>query len=170
MRTTAATPGDLGDGNRLPPPTSGPIGTSVTIGGSGFTGATDVRVHGTSVGSGNFAVVSGAQITATVPSGASTGPISVTTPGGITTSSTAFTVTASSALAFGPVAVDTFDRVRKIRPPPRNQDTSLSVDNNPIKHGLLKSTVSGVGSGSIQSVKLRLFCLDASDTAGTSTG
>ena len=67
--------------DRLPHPTSGPIGTSVTIGGSGFTGATDVKFNGTSVGSGNFAVVSGAQITATVPSGATTGPISVTTPG-----------------------------------------------------------------------------------------
>lgn len=34
------------------------------------------------------------------------------------------------------------------------------------KHGLLKFTVSGVGSGTIQSVTLRLFCLDASDKGG----
>ena len=37
---------------------------------------------------------------------------------------------------------------------------------SPIKHGLLKLTVSGVGSGTIQSVTLRLFCLDASDKGG----
>jgi hypothetical protein len=40
------------------------------------------------------------------------------------------------------------------------------VDSSPIKHGLLKFTVSGVGSGTIQSVTLRLFCLDASDKGG----
>ena len=116
------------------------------------------------MGSGNFTVVSDAQITATVPSGATAGPISVTTPGGIATSSTAFTVTASSALAFGPVA-DTFVRSDNPTLHPGTK-ASLSVDNNPIKHGLLKFTVSGVGSGTIQSVKLRLFCLDASDKGG----
>ena len=35
----------------------------MTINGSGFTGTTDVAFHGTSVGSGNFTVVSDAQIT-----------------------------------------------------------------------------------------------------------
>ncbi|MGH2596486.1 MAG: IPT/TIG domain-containing protein [Actinomycetota bacterium] len=74
-------------------PTSGPIGTVVTITGSGFTGANDVRFNGVSVGTGNFAVSSDIQITATVPSAATTGLISVTTLGGTATSSSTFVVT-----------------------------------------------------------------------------
>ena len=76
-------------------PPSGPVGTTVTITGSGFTGTNDVQFNGTSVGTGNFAVNSDTQITATVPAGATTGPISVITPGGTATSSDSFTVTAS---------------------------------------------------------------------------
>ena len=145
-------------------PPSGPVGTSVTINGSGFTGATGVKFNGTSVGSGNFTVVSDVQITATVPSGASTGPISVTTPGGTGTSSADFTVTLLTILTFGPDA-DTFVRSDNPTAHPGTK-VSFSVDNSPIKHGLLKFTVSGVGSGTIQSVTLRLFCLDASDKGG----
>ncbi|MDP9302285.1 MAG: DNRLRE domain-containing protein, partial [Actinomycetota bacterium] len=144
-------------------PSSGPVGTSVTIDGSGFTGTSEVAFNGTSVGSGNFTVVSDTQITATVPSGATTGPISVTAPGG-TTSSTDFTVKPLSTLSFGPDA-DTFVRSDSPTAHPGSK-TSFSVDNSPIKHGLLKFTVSGVGSGTIQSVKLRLYCLDASDQGG----
>ena len=76
-------------------PPSGPVGTTVTITGSGFTGTNDVQFNGTSVGTGNFAVNSDTQITATVPAGATTGPISVITPGGTATSFDSFTVTAS---------------------------------------------------------------------------
>ena len=90
---------DCGAGAVPPPsisdfsPPSGPVGTIVTINGSSFTGATDVRFNGTSVGAGNFTVGSDTQITATVPSGATTGPISVVGPGGTGTSSTDYTVT-----------------------------------------------------------------------------
>jgi hypothetical protein len=136
----------------------------VTINGSGFTGTTDVKFGVTSVGSGNFTFVSDAQITATVPSGASNGPISVTTPGGTATSLTDFTVTPVSTLSFGPDA-DTFVRSDLPDAHPGSK-ISFSVDSSPIKHGLLKFTVSGVGSGTIQSVKLRLYCLDASDKGG----
>jgi hypothetical protein len=145
-------------------PLSGPVGTSVTINGSGFTGTTDVKFNGMSVGSGSFTIVSNVQITTTVPSGAPTGPISVTTPGGIATSLTNFTVTPSSTLTFGPDA-DTFVRSDSPTAHPGSK-ISFSVDNSPIKHGLLKFTVSGVPSGSIPSVKLRLYCVDASDKGG----
>ena len=74
-------------------PTSGPPGTSVTITGTGFTGVSDVAFNGTSVPSGDYTVDSATQITAKVPSGASTGKISVTTPNGTGQSASDFTVT-----------------------------------------------------------------------------
>src|SRR2546427_5707896 len=71
-------------------PSSGPVGTSVTIGGTSFTGATAVRFNGVST---SFTVISDTAIQATVPTGATTGPLSVTTPGGTATSPNNFTVT-----------------------------------------------------------------------------
>ena len=55
-------------------PTSGSVGSSVTISGSGFSGATDVSFNGTSA---SFTVDNDGQITATVPVGATSGPITV---------------------------------------------------------------------------------------------
>jgi hypothetical protein len=73
-------------------PTSGVVGTSVTITGTGFTGATSVSFN--NVNATTFTVnPAGTQITATVPTGATTGPIKVTTPNGSATSATNFTVT-----------------------------------------------------------------------------
>jgi uncharacterized repeat protein (TIGR03803 family) len=61
-------------------PTSGPVGTIVIITGTGFTGATRVTFGGVSAT--QFTVDSATQISATVPTGAKTGVIAVTTPGG----------------------------------------------------------------------------------------
>jgi uncharacterized repeat protein (TIGR03803 family) len=72
-------------------PTSGPVGTQVTITGTSFTGATKVTFGG--VKATTFSVDSDTQITATVPTGAKTGKIQVTSPGGTATSTTDFTVT-----------------------------------------------------------------------------
>jgi len=75
-------------------PTSGPVGTSVTINGTNFTGSgfttTSVKFNNVSA---SFAVNSSTKITATVPSGATTGRITVTTPGGTATRAANFTVT-----------------------------------------------------------------------------
>ena len=71
-------------------PTSGPVGTVVTIMGMNFTGATEVRFNGVSAA---FTLLFGVQIKATVPAGATTGPISVTNPSGTgTTGTVKFTV------------------------------------------------------------------------------
>jgi uncharacterized repeat protein (TIGR03803 family) len=71
-------------------PTSGPVGTSVTITGNSFTGTTQVAFGG--VAATSFQVISDTQVDAVVPTGAVTGPIAVTTPGGTGTSSSKFTV------------------------------------------------------------------------------
>jgi len=73
-------------------PTSGLVGTVVTIAGTNLTGATSVTFNGTTATT--FSVDNSAQITATVPTGATTGVIGVTTPGGTATSTDQFTVTA----------------------------------------------------------------------------
>jgi hypothetical protein len=77
-------------------PTSGSPGTSVTISGTGFSGATAVSFNGAAA---SYSVSSDTQITATVPSGATSGPISVTTGGGSVSSTASFTVTAAPAPA-----------------------------------------------------------------------
>ncbi len=71
-------------------PTSGKVGTVVTITGTGLAQTTKVTFH--SAKDATFTVKSDRQITATVPTGATTGTIIVTTKGGTATSKTSFTV------------------------------------------------------------------------------
>jgi uncharacterized repeat protein (TIGR03803 family) len=73
-------------------PSSGPIGTLVTINGSGLIQATSVK-FGT-VKATTFTVVSDSEVTVDVPSGLAAGAvtISITTSGGTASSSTKFTV------------------------------------------------------------------------------
>ena len=70
-------------------PSSGPVGTPVTINGQSFTQTTGVTFGGVTAA---FTVTSDTEITATVPTGAVTGRIDVTTPGGTAASATAFKV------------------------------------------------------------------------------
>ena len=70
-------------------PPSGPVGTSVTITGTGLRKATKVTFNKVSA---SFTVNSDSKITATVPTGATTATIAVTTKGGNATSSKSFTV------------------------------------------------------------------------------
>ena len=70
-------------------PTSGAVGTVVTLTGTGLQQTTKVTFDSKSA---SFTVVSDTEVTATVPTGAKTGKIAITTKGGSVTSATNFTV------------------------------------------------------------------------------
>ena len=74
----------------LPKQSLGKVGASVGIFGQGFTGTTAVLFNGTST---TFNVVSDTYLTSTVPNGATTGPVKVTTPSNTLASNRAFRVT-----------------------------------------------------------------------------
>jgi hypothetical protein len=71
-------------------PTSGPVGTQVVITGMSLTQATSVSFGGVKATS--FTVNSDTQVTATVPTGAKTGKISIVTKGGSAAVPGTFTV------------------------------------------------------------------------------
>jgi uncharacterized repeat protein (TIGR03803 family) len=68
-------------------PTTGKVGAHVAILGNDLTGTTSVTFNGTAAA---FAVVSDTEITATIPSGATTGAVQVITPGGTLNSNVPF--------------------------------------------------------------------------------
>jgi len=144
-------------------PISGPPSTEVTVAGTNFSTATSVLFHGTPATS--FVADSGTQLRATVPSGATTGPISITNPAGTILSATNFTVTTGpSILTLNPTD-DTF-----INSGSPNAKYGSDLDLRVRKSGasifaFLKFNVSGIG-GSIQSAKLRLKVIDASTDGG----
>ncbi len=78
-------------------PNTGPGGTQVVITGTNFTGATNVTFGG--IPAAAFTVNSPTTITATVPANAVSGPISVTTPNGIASSTTPFQVSPPPTIA-----------------------------------------------------------------------
>src|SRR5262249_47485155 len=82
-------------------PTAGTAGTtSVVITGTNLCGATAVRFNGTAAST--FTVNSPTQITATVPTGATTGKVSVTTPINTGTSTADFVVGLPSISSYSP--------------------------------------------------------------------
>ena len=91
---TATSPGSFAVAPTVgtPAPASGTPGTSVILTGNNLTGTTAVAFNGTAA-PGFVVNTGGTQLTVNVPVGASTGPISVTTPAG-TASSSSFVVSA----------------------------------------------------------------------------
>jgi len=70
-------------------PASGNVGAAVVILGTGLKGSTSVTFNGTAA---TFTVVSGTEIKTTVPNGATTGKVKVTTPTGVLTSNLSFRI------------------------------------------------------------------------------
>jgi photosystem II stability/assembly factor-like uncharacterized protein len=147
-------------------PTSGPVGTEVTITGSNLLGASSVKFNGTAASA--YTVLSGTQIRATVASGSTTGRITVTTSAGTATSSGDFTVTippAQTTLTFFPP----HDAWVRSSSPSSNfgSRAELAVrGGNQTTRSYLKFTVSGV-TGTIQSATLRLRVVDAGPDGGS---
>ena len=73
-------------------PTSGKVGTEVTITGSNLEDTTTVAFNGVAVSPDARDEQAGTWVTATVPNGAKTGPVTVTTPSGSATSAQSFRV------------------------------------------------------------------------------
>ena len=76
-------------------PATGPAGTLVTITGANFTGATSLTLNGVTVT--GFTVVNATTITLTIPAGATTGDLIVTTAGGASANGRVFTLTTITA-------------------------------------------------------------------------
>jgi len=145
-------------------PTSGSAGTVVTITGSNFTGASAVTFN---LVTSSFAVVSGTQIQATVPVGATTGRIRVTTPGGTATSASDFSVTAPpppTTLTFTPPH-DAWVRSSSPSSNFGSRSDLLVKSSSQTIRSYLKFVVSGV-SGTIQAARLRLRVVDAGSDGG----
>lgn len=92
-------------------PASGPIGSTVTLTGTAFNGATAVKFNDTPA---NFTVAGATSITAIVPSAATDGAITVSTPLGMATSPTRFVVTPSTGEC--PVSTKTEEFTESDRP------------------------------------------------------
>ncbi len=76
-------------------PGSGPVGTTISVTGTNFAGASALTLNGVAVP--DFAIANAATLTFVVPAGATSGLLAVTTPGGTATSASAFTVTVPAA-------------------------------------------------------------------------
>jgi hypothetical protein len=146
-------------------PTSGPIGTSVTILGNNFTGVTAVSFNGISAAI--FTVDSASQIRAVVPAGATTGKIRITTGSGTGTSLTDFVVsTPAATLTFRPIH-DSFVRSAQ---PLNNYGSQVELrvrrpqGDSTITY--LKFSVAGL-AGPVSSAKIRASVLEASVEGGS---
>jgi len=145
-------------------PTSGVVGEQVTITGANFTGVSSVTFNGAT--SSSFFVDSATQIRATVPSGATTGKIGVTTPGGAAQSANDFTVNVvSTSFTFIP----THDAYVKSSTATTNYGsaTTLRLRKNSSEtiYSYLKFAVTGL-TGAVQSAKLRLYVTEVSVNGG----
>ncbi len=118
-------------------PTSGKVGSAVQILGTNLTGATSVSFNGTAA---TFAVASASLITTTVPTGASSGPVTVITPSGTLTSNLPFTIVAA-----GPT---TTTLISSLNPSTYNQSVTFTATVAGSDGGTPTGTVTFTADGS----------------------
>jgi hypothetical protein len=123
-------------------PTAGAIGSTVVINGGNFFSSTTVKFNGTTA---SATITSTTQISATVPTGATTGPIEVsTTNGSFTTSSNFLTGSGAVITGFSPTLGTT------------NPPTSVTIDGlnlstvTNVTFNGAKEDIAGHGSGTLQ--------------------
>jgi len=148
-------------------PSSGPVGTEVTINGSHFIGTTAVKFNEIAASVFNFD--SDAQLRAIAPSGATSGKISITTTNGAASSANDFTVTTSGGSTT--VSVEpTDDAYVKLTSPTSNYGSATTLrvrkTGSETLYSFLKFTISGL-TDVVQSGKLRLYVSDASPEGGS---
>jgi hypothetical protein len=146
-------------------PPSGPVGAQVTVTGTHFVAITGVTFNGTSATT--FMVDSPTQIRATVPAGATTGKIGVSSSFGAALSANDFVVTAPPpTVTFAPVqdahahaanATSNYGSLTTLR---------VKTDGTASFQGYLKFDVTGL-AGPALSAKLQLFCTDDGPDGGT---
>jgi parallel beta-helix repeat protein len=85
-------------------------------------------------------------------------------PSGPSNSLSVTTPATTTSLSFAPSA-DTYVR-QDLPTSTAGGATSIQVDNSPVKHILIRFSVSGVGGRPVTSAKLRLYCVDPSDRGG----
>jgi len=147
-------------------PTSGPVGTEVTITGNNFSQVTQVTFNGLEAA--GFVIDSNTQIRATVPAGASTGKIAVSNASATAFSASNFVVTTPGgmvSLTFTPVA----DAYISKSNPTTNYGTAntLRVRNASSTYSAyLKFEVTGI-SGAVQRAVLRLYATTGSNDNGS---
>jgi hypothetical protein len=143
-------------------PASGGVGSAVMITGSGLADATGVS-FGASAAS--FTVVDGRTLTATVPVGAASGPISVVAPGGTATSGSDFVVTGDAPTLTLPSDADAFVAANRERSA-YGVARTLNLNGKPAKNILVRFTVAGIGPGTVANATLRLYCVHGSRGGG----
>jgi hypothetical protein len=145
-------------------PSSGPVGTQVTVNGTGFVGVSGVTFNG--IAAVSLTVDSPIRIRATVPTGATTGRVAVGNADGTGQSATDFVVTnPPSTLSFAPV----HDAHANSGSPTSSYGSlnTLRIRNNTASYtSYLKFDVSGLGAP-VQRAVLRLFVTDDSPDGGT---
>jgi len=118
-------------------PTSGPVGTVVTLTGTNLTGATGVSFNGTAATT--FTVVNATTITATVPAGATTGNVTVTTGSG-TSNGLPFTVVNDLVVSTG----------TQLSPTPIAAGSYNSITITPTGNAVLSGNVSVASAFTVQ--------------------